>query len=144
MLCSVQCAVCVSVYMCMCMWCMCVCLCDKQPIHYSLTLALHTTPTQRQLVSFNRFFNFRVGILVFPLAQFWATWKKLGLPLTLFASVVSFIPGVRGKWLFVVAFVYGARAICLELMDPFLGRLKLDRPAAKVFILFVIIIVILF
>lgn len=77
----------------------------------------------------------RIGFLVFPLAQFLSTYQQLGLKLAGIVVCFSLVPGFRSLWLVAVAFGWSARAICIELMDPYLGRLRtVERAAVKEFL----------
>lgn len=66
----------------------------------------------------------RIGFLIVPLAQFYSTYQQLGPKLAILVAAPMLVPWFRGIWLVCVAFGWSARAICLELMDPYLGRLK--------------------
>jgi len=74
-----------------------------------------------------------IGSYMAGIVQFMITYRTFGLKPAIVAMILAIIPGFRSVWLVVVAFGWSARAICLELLNPLVDRLKCDSDATKEF-----------
>jgi len=63
-----------------------------------------------------------LGPFVIPVAQFYATYQMLGLPVSILYLLVSLLPFIRAYSVLILGTFYAADSLFRELLDPYLSR----------------------